>query len=54
MANKGGFSWKTLIGITAAKNKVSKALDVPVFTLNQKATQDRLIGKVVRKLIGGK
>ena len=54
MNNKGGFSWKTLLGVTAAKSKVSKALGVPVFTLNKKATQDRLIGKVVRKLIGGK
>lgn len=27
--NRGGFSWKTLLGITAQKRKISKAMGVP-------------------------
>ena len=28
--NNGGFSWKTLIGITAAKRKASRAIGIPL------------------------
>lgn len=28
--NKGGFSWKTLLGITALKRKVSRTTGIPM------------------------
>jgi hypothetical protein len=28
--NRGGFSWKRLLGITAAKQRISRAIGVPL------------------------
>lgn len=30
MTNKGGFSWKTLLGITAQKRKMAKITGIPL------------------------
>ena len=43
MANKGGFSWKRAVGITKAKQKISKATGIPL----TKSGRQRKIGKMV-------
>ena len=45
--NKGGFSWKRLVGITKAKQKISRTIGVPL----TKSGRQRKIGKIVT---GGK
>ena len=41
--NNGGFSWKRLTGISAAKSKISRATGVPL----TKSGRQRKIGKIV-------
>lgn len=43
--NKGGFSWKRLSGISAAKAKVSKNIGIPL----TKNGRDQKIGRAVSK-----
>lgn len=50
MANKGGFSWKTFLGITAEKRRLSRKLGVP-FT---KTGRNASIGAWIIKLLTGK
>ena len=42
MANRGGFSWKRLTGISAAKSRISRATGVP-FT---RSGRNQKIGRV--------
>lgn len=44
--NKGGFSWKRLLGVSAAKSKVSRAIGIP---LSRSGRQQKL-GRTVMKL----
>ena len=48
--NKGGFSWKTFLGITAQKRKIGKALGTP---LTQQGRNAKL-GRFIMKLFIGK
>lgn len=41
--NMGGFSWKRLVGISAAKSKISRTIGVPL----TKSGRQRKIGKIV-------
>jgi len=41
--NRGGFSWKRAVGISAAKSRVSRSLGVPL----TKSGRQRKIGKLV-------
>jgi hypothetical protein len=41
--NRGGFSWKRAVGITRAKNKISRATGIPL----TKSGRQRKIGKMV-------
>ncbi len=41
--NRGGFSWKRAVGITRAKNKISRATGIPL----TKSGRQRKIGKIV-------
>ena len=41
--NKGGFSWKRLIGVTRIKQKISRTTGVPL----TKSGRERKIGKMV-------
>ena len=43
MVNRGGFSWKRLIGISAAKSRISRATGVP-FT---RCGRNQKVGRVV-------
>lgn len=43
MANKGGFSWKRALGITRAKQRISRKTGIP-FT---KSGRQRKVGKMV-------
>ncbi|HKI82699.1 MAG TPA: hypothetical protein VKA63_00060 [Candidatus Krumholzibacteria bacterium] len=40
--NRGGFSWKRAVGITRAKNKISRATGIPL----TKSGRQRKIGKI--------
>ncbi|MDR1001706.1 MAG: hypothetical protein LBL82_00325 [Oscillospiraceae bacterium] len=40
---KGGFSWKRALGVTKAKNKISRATGIPL----TKSGRQRKVGKMV-------
>lgn len=48
MANRGGFSWKTALGVTAAKRKVSKAIGIPLTKSGRQRKLGGLIGKALK------
>lgn len=48
--NRGGFSWKRLLGITKMKQKISRATGIP-FT---KSGRQRKVGQFILSLIGFK
>lgn len=41
--NRGGFSWKRLIGLSAAKSRVSRSIGIPL----TKGGRQRKIGRLV-------
>lgn len=41
--NKGGFSWKRAVGITKAKQKISRTTGIPL----TKSGRQRKVGKIV-------
>ena len=43
MANRGGFSWKRLVGITGMKQKISRRTGIPM----TKSGRQRKIGKMM-------
>lgn len=47
--NKGGFSWKRFIGISAFKAKVSRKIGIPL----TRSGRQRKLGAVVEKIIAG-
>lgn len=46
--NRGGFSWKRLLGVTVAKRRVSRATGIPW----TKAGRQRKVGAMIWKLFG--
>jgi hypothetical protein len=47
--NKGGFSWKTFLGITAQKRKLSRAIGIPFTRTGRNAK----LGSMIIKLLTG-
>ena len=43
--NKGGFSWKRLVGISRAKSKLSRKIGIPL----TKSGRNQKIGRMVSK-----
>lgn len=43
MPNRGGFSWKRAVGISAAKSRISRATGVPL----TKSGRQRKVGRIV-------
>jgi hypothetical protein len=43
MANKGGFSWKRAVGVTKAKQKISRKTGIPL----TKSGRQRKVGKAL-------
>lgn len=41
--NRGGFSWKRLLGVTAAKDRLSRQIGVPL----TKSGRQRKVGRIV-------
>ena len=41
--NRGGFSWKRLLGISAAKSRISRSIGIPL----TKSGRERKIGRMV-------
>ena len=48
--NHGGFSWKRLLGISAAKARVSRAIGIPL----TQSGRERKLGGFIWKLLLGK
>lgn len=48
MANKGGFSLRKLLGVSAAKAKVSRAIKIPL----TKSGRKQKVGSFILKLFG--
>ena len=45
--NKGGFSWKRFIGISAAKSQISRKIGIPL----TKSGRQRKLGAALEKFI---
>ena len=43
MGNKGGFSWKRMVGVTRVKSSISRATGIPL----TKSGRQRKIGKMI-------
>lgn len=43
--NRGGFSWKRLIGISAAKAKISRSIGIPLTRSGREQKLGRLVSK---------
>lgn len=43
--NKGGFSWKRLLGISAAKAKISRKIGIPL----TKSGRERKLGNMITR-----
>ena len=41
--NRGGFSWKRFVGISAAKSRISRSIGIPL----TKSGRQRKIGRIV-------
>ena len=41
--NRGGFSWKRFVGISAAKSRISRSIGIPL----TKSGRERKIGRMV-------
>lgn len=48
--NKGGFSWKTLLGITQVKRNISRTTGIPM----SKSGLEAKVGRTVLNFIFGK
>jgi hypothetical protein len=46
--NRGGFSWKRFVGITAFKRKVERTIGIPL----TKSGRQRKVGAMVLKVFG--
>jgi hypothetical protein len=44
MANRGGFSWKRAVGITRAKQRVSRATGIPWTRSGRQRKLGRMVG----------
>lgn len=50
--NKGGFSWKRLLGFSAAKARLSKQIGIPLTRSGRQRKLGALIEKLFRNLLG--
>ena len=50
-ANFGGFSWKRLLGVTRAKQKISRTVGIP---LTKSGRQRKLGAMIFKFFFGGK
>ena len=50
--NRGGFSWKRLIGISAAKARLSRKIGIPLTRSGRQRKLGALVEKVILRLIG--
>ena len=48
--NKGGFSWKRFIGISAFKSRISRQIGIPL----TKSGRQRKLGALIGKLFNSK
>lgn len=46
--NKGGFSWKRLLGISALKSQISKKIGIPLTKSGRQRKLGALIGKLFK------
>ena len=44
--NKGGFSWKRLLGVSKAKSKISRTIGIPL----TKTGRQQKLGRTITKL----
>lgn len=44
--NKGGFSWKRVLGITSAKRKIAKATGIPTTKQGRKRKAQNILWKM--------
>ncbi len=50
--NKGGFSWKRLVGISAAKARISRKIGIPLTRSGRQRKLGALIEKFLLKILG--
>lgn len=52
--NKGGFSWKRFLGISAAKARLSRQIGIPLTCSGRQRKLGALVEKFIRSLLGMK
>jgi hypothetical protein len=45
--NLGGFSWKRLVGISAAKSRIARATGIPTTKAGRKRKRNAMIAKML-------
>ncbi|MEI6512994.1 MAG: hypothetical protein WCO51_06930 [bacterium] len=49
--NRGGFSWKRLLGISAAKSRISRAIGIPLTRSGRQRKLGRAMGCIIPMLV---
>jgi hypothetical protein len=50
--NKGGFSWKRLIGLSAFKARISRQIGIPLTRSGRQRKLGALVEKIILKIFG--
>jgi hypothetical protein len=50
--NKGGFSWKRFVGISALKAKISRKIGIPFTRSGRQRKLGALVEKIILKIFG--
>jgi hypothetical protein len=50
--NKGGFSWRRFVGISAAKARISRKIGIPLTRSGRQQKLGALVEKVLLRMLG--
>jgi hypothetical protein len=50
--NKGGFSWKRFLGITAYKARISRRIGIPLTRSGRQRKLGAFVEKIILKILG--
>lgn len=50
--NKGGFSWKRFVGISAAKSRISRKIGIPLTHSGRQRKLGAIVEKIIKSLLG--
>lgn len=50
--NKGGFSWRRLLGISAMKSRISRKIGIPLTRSGRQQKLGAMVEKLIMNLLG--